>query len=374
VEVQLPQRLEEVLAAITDRELGIKLRRVCEAAAQAIERLGHLNLLKLEPASSEDGSADLSAWEQMAPAIAETITDANELIRVIDVHFPDDGRAAADYASFSDERTEAEAGQVFRAVATQLELDVAEVGGMMRNGKVLGSGWALLGELQRLRAKFRSRVGDAVYLSAAACARVVREDVVPGFLQELARAALFRSTSSDVRRSVDLKLTGSTAEPRTLARQIEVDFDIFSTLPTWRHVRAEPKRRMLQVRESLRRGSADAALSHHELKQLVDPALTLLRQLSEEKTQKLLANHDRNAAMIVEQLLGQAQLHLELKTGVGPAAFAMAIKACNELYGRDGDFDAFLRSTRGKTYHELTTEQLESRVLDLRLRIGALQV
>lgn len=370
----LPPRLEEVLEAVADRALAAKLRRAIEAAAEAIERLGHLSLVKLEPATADDGTADLSLWEKMAPAVRDTVVGVNALLRVIDAEFPDSEQPITELPSHSDDRSAAEAGMVFRAIAGRLERDVNEVGGMMRNPDLVGSRWALLAELQRLRLEFRTRIGDAVYLSAAACAPVRREDVVPGFMQELARASLFRSTMADVRRNVAEKVASAKVEPKVAAKHIDTDFDIFATLPSWRHVRAEPKRQMLGLREALQHAAAQPGLTREALNQLVEPALDLLRALGEEQSRFVLPTHDRNVILQAQQLLEQAELHLVLDTGAASAALGRAIAACAGLYGREESFDVTLRALRTKPVLALSQDALREEVEHLREALAGIKI
>src|SRR4051794_12472181 len=84
----LPLRLQEVLDSLMNRHLAEQLKHVYRAAAVAIDRLGHLNIVKYEPSMAEPDGADLSLWETMAPALAETLGDVNHLIQVIRKQFP----------------------------------------------------------------------------------------------------------------------------------------------------------------------------------------------------------------------------------------------------------------------------------------------
>jgi hypothetical protein len=162
----LPKGLQDVLASIVDRELAGRMTRVGLAAARCIDQLQAINLLSLEPTSAEEGSADLSLWEQMAPAVADTVATISGLCGVIDQEFPETLSRAGVYSSeSSDERAEAEAALVFRAVGSLLKGELAQVRDMVRRPELMASQWSLLEELQRLRAHFRRRVGDAVYLS-----------------------------------------------------------------------------------------------------------------------------------------------------------------------------------------------------------------
>ena len=373
MDVPLPPRLSQVLDAITDRELSLNLRRVIEAAAQAIDRLSMLNLQAAEPPLHE-GSADLGLWERMARPISATVDDVNRLLQVIHTEFPEVRREAATQENASDDRSAAEAGMVFRAVARRLEHGVTQVGGMMRNPELVSSGWALIGELQRLRTEFRGHIGDAVYLAASACDHVEREEVVPGFSKELERAALFRRTAADVRRSVEAKLDDATTAPASLAKQVDGHFEIFSTMPAWRHVRTAAKRQVMLLREQLQLAAEQGTFTKTGLRTLVEPALALLRELADEQTQKLLATHDRRTQVLVGQVLELGRLHLDLRTGMAAAAFGRALAACEGLAGRERDFDRYLRRTRPKGRSALTDDEVHAQVEELKTRLASLRI
>jgi crotonobetainyl-CoA:carnitine CoA-transferase CaiB-like acyl-CoA transferase len=80
--------LTELLDGIVDRELATRLNDTIVAAGHCIDRLAAINLVALEPAESEEGSADLAVWEKMAPAVGGTVVAVNELCTVIDESFP----------------------------------------------------------------------------------------------------------------------------------------------------------------------------------------------------------------------------------------------------------------------------------------------
>ena len=93
-------------------------------------------------------------------------------------------------------------------------------------------------------------MSDGVYLSAAALGAVSRDEVVPGFAQEVMRALSFRGTEAALRRTARQRLEG--AAPGTkLARSLEEDFEVFTAMPAWRHVKIETKRAMLELRARL---------------------------------------------------------------------------------------------------------------------------
>ncbi|NOK14969.1 hypothetical protein HNS30_38750, partial [Corallococcus exercitus] len=91
----LPPRLDALLESLMDRDFAARLRKVYQAAAVAIDRLGHLSIVKYEPTTAEpDDAADLSLWETMAPAIGETLVDVNRLVVAIRDAFPPPARPA----------------------------------------------------------------------------------------------------------------------------------------------------------------------------------------------------------------------------------------------------------------------------------------
>ncbi len=367
VDTPLPKALEALAESIVDRELAARLRATWHAAARCIEQLQAINLVALEPTEADDGSADLSSWEKLATPVRDTVVAVNALGAVMEEQFPRGSTSSGVFAQeASDERTDAEAALVFHAVADALKKAVTEVAGLMRRPELMGSRWALVGELQRLRAHLRARVGDAVYLSAAACGPVRREDVVPGTHQEVQRALLFRTTAADLRRSIEVRLEKAAVDlPRTMA-SLDSDFELFSTMPAWRHVRAEAKRQMLALRSDLAQARRRPGVTLYDLEALLLPVVELLNTLAQELTQAWLLAHDREAWTRASQKINQARLHLELGTGAAARAFAAALDDADTLRGRDDSFDATLRLLKKDSAAELTSDELQARATQLR--------
>lgn len=340
MDVTLPKGLQAVLADIVDRELAGRMERVALAAALCIEHLQTINLLSLEPTSAEEGSADLSLWEQMAPAVADTVSSINTLCGVIDEAFPEGSSRSGVYSSeSSDERAEAEASLVFRAVGAHLKRELAQVRDMVRRPELMASRWALLEELQRLRADFRRRVGDAVYLSAAATAAVRREDVVPGASQEVQRALLYRSTAADLVKQVRARLERENEPLPRLMSALKGDLELFSSMPAWRHVHAGPKRYLLMVKDLFSREGLD----RQGLEEAMVPLLEVLEDLAADMTREVLASHDLQVFSEASFRLEQAQLHVRLGTGAEGWALQTALSLVDKLRGHDETLDAVAR-------------------------------
>ena len=212
----LPSRLQALLEALTDRDLAERLEQVYRAAAVAIDRLGHLSIVKYEPTTAELDGADLSLWETMAPALGETVGDVNHLISVIREQFPAPERSSGGDTGWrpppasADERLAQEVEAVCQQSAERLARRVADLGERVRRPEVVTNRWALMTELQTFRLDFRSRMGDLVYLTASAFEEVRREEVIPGYGLQTASAVGLRSAVVDLRR---VKLGPESVQP-----------------------------------------------------------------------------------------------------------------------------------------------------------------
>lgn len=371
---ELPPRLIELLDGIVDRELAGRLGEVMKAAAHCIERLGAINLVALEPREFSEGSADLTLWEKMAPAVGETVVAVNELGAVIDASFPPShSRASLFGEDGSDQRAEYEAAAVFRAVGPLIRREVSEVGALMRRPELLASAWSLLGELQRLRAEIRARVSDGVYLSAAALAPVSRDEVVPGFAQEVKRALSFRGTEAALRRTTRLRLEGD-APGAKLASMLDEDFDVFTAMPAWRHVKIETKRAMLELRQQLEVLGVEEGTSAATVREVVDPMLRVLAATSFEFSRTLLIAHDRQARSQALQRAEQAELHLTLGTGAGGWALEAAFDAAAPLRGCNEPLDELMRTASKSVVGELSETELMPLAAEFAVALGRLDL
>jgi hypothetical protein len=335
----LPKGLQSVLSNIVNRDFAGRMAHVCQAAARCIEQLQAVTLVSLEPATAEEGTADLALWEQMAPAVAETVASVTALCQVIEQEFPDAiTRSGVFSAETSDERAEAEAALVFRTVSSHLRRELEQVRSMVRRPELMASRWALLEELQRLRADFRRRVGDAVYLSAAAATMVNREDVVPGASQEVQRALLYRATAADLIKQVRARFE-RTEDIEALVSSIASDLKLFTSMPAWKYVHAGPKRQLMSVQSLLGRSKVDKAA----LIDTLGPLMETLADVADELTREVLASHDLHVFNDAAFRLEQAKLHVKLGTEVAAWAFGGALTLTEALRGRSERIDTVLR-------------------------------
>lgn len=357
-EGDLPAPLVALLGGIIDRELATRLGQVIAAAGRCIERLAAINLVALEPRESHEGSADLAVWEKMAPAVGDTVVAVNELCAVIDSSFPPArSRGSLFGEDGSDQRAEYEAAAVFRAISPLILKEVSEVGTLLRRPELLSSPWSLLAELQRLRADIRTHVSDGVYLSAAALGAVSRDEVVPGFGQEVLRALSFRGTEAALRRTARQRLEGASPGPK-LAQSLDEDFEVFTAMPAWRHVKIETKRAMLELRVRLSVLAAAPATTAAAVRELVGPMLGVLAATSFELSRRLLITHDRQARNLALRRAEQAELHLSLGTGASGWALEAAFDAAAPLRGCNDLVDDLLRDAAKSVVGELPEAEL----------------
>ncbi|MCK8503621.1 hypothetical protein OWM54_16690 [Myxococcus sp. MISCRS1] len=353
----LPSRLEALLHSLTDRHLADRLERVHRAAAVAIDRLGHLSIAKYEPTTVEpEGGADLALWETMAPAIGDTLVGVNQLVTAIHHEFPppptrgaSDGGWAPPPAS-SDERLAQEVETVLHAIAERLSKRVSELGQQMRRPEVVSDQWTLMAKLQAFRADFRVRIGDLVYLTAAAFEDVRREDVVPGYVHQVGARAALRAAAADLRRSLQGRLERAAkaeAPSRpTLARQAAESLSAFITLPASVALRTPQKQHVLTLRARIQEAAGRSELSAEALPELVEPFLGFLDEAMDEVTRTWLTVHDRELWASCGAKLEQAEMHLTLGSQGAARVLADAVDTAAALYGRSTPFDGFLRKAR----------------------------
>jgi hypothetical protein len=374
VNIELSDRVVALLDGVVNRDVASRLAEVMTSCARCIERLSGINLVALEPKDAGDGSADLGLWEKMAPAVGETVVATNELCAAIDACFPPGGSSGSRFGhEGSDERAEYEAAAVFRTISPLLQREVAEVGAVMRRPELLSSAWLLLAELQRLRAAIRARVSDAVYLSAAALAPVTRDEVVPGIAQEVTRALSFRGTESALRRTVLQRLESGNPGP-ALAKSLEQDFEVFTAMPAWRHVKIETKRSMLELRQALVRLAASGDASSEQVKTLAEPMLKMLSDTSFQFSHGLLVTHDREARNLALRRVEQAELHLNLGTGAAGWVLSAAFDAATPLRGCDEAVDELLRQAAKSEVGDLPPEDLMPLAADFAVALSRLDL
>ncbi|MFY2562614.1 hypothetical protein ACN469_33790 [Corallococcus terminator] len=354
----LPSRLEALLESLTDRHLADRLTHVHRAAAVAIDRLGHLSIAKYEPTTLEsDGGADLALWETMAPAIGDTLVGVNQLVSAIHQQFPPPARAAstgdtgwAPPPASSDERLAQEVEAVLHATAERLSKRVSELGQQMRKPEVVSDRWTLMAKLQAFRADFRVRIGDLVYLTAAAFEDVRREDVVPGYVHQVGARSALRGAAADLRRSLQGRLErAAKAEAPSrpaLARQMAESVSAFITLPASVALRTPQKHHVLSFRAHLQEAAGQRELAADVLPSHVEPFLAFLEEAMDEVTRTWLTVHDRELWAACGAKLEQADMHLTLGSPGASRVLADAVDTAAALYGRSAPFDGFLRKAR----------------------------
>jgi len=340
VEHVLPPRLAALLALEPDTALAERLKRVHEAAARAIERLGDLDLIKYEDVPI-DGSADLSLWEEVAPHLAATLAEVNALVNEIRTHFP--------FGELYTDRKQAYVDEAIQAGATRLQGAVAELGQRVRDPSVVADRWALIAELQVFRTGFRETIGAMVFDSASVLEEVKRQEVEPGYEEALKTALSVRSTSTDLRRLMRARLqkvAESEAEDvEWNAQQLEKELDSFGRTPAWRAIRAQDKKQILEFRGRLKEINRPD-VSKTELAALLEPFVEFVDTFESVNQREILLVHDREIS---------AQCGVQLETiqtiaGTSPdealRLFQETLTAAVALYGRSPDLDSFIRKTR----------------------------
>jgi hypothetical protein len=376
----LSPRLEEILQSLSDRAFAERLRRVYSAAGQAIARLSDLDLLKYETAHVDD-SPDLSLWEEMAPVIRDTVMDVNALLNVIREQFsaqPVAGRPGAPLTATVETRRAKDASELLQGWMQQLAQGITQLGEAMRNPAVVSDRWTLLAELQRLRARFREQIGNLVFESASAFGPVTRQQVVPGHEAEVKAAVMVRALVADLARIVTSRVAKvREAEPEDVqwnAQQLQTELDAFGRTAAYRHLRAQDKRRVIEVRGKVGQLSIQENPRKPELLAAAEELDFFVRTLSNVNQRQVFITHDREVWAGCGVKLERAAGLLGSEPAAAARLLAEATASAQSLYGRDARLDTFLRKARKTQLAQLTGPELRSTLESLQSLLAGLDV
>jgi hypothetical protein len=356
VEHLLPPRLGALLALEPDVTLSERLRRVHEAGARAISKLGELDLIRYED-SPIDGSADLSLWEELAPVVGSTLAVVNDLLAETENQFLSGVRSVSARDTQVDAIV-AKANQEVRAALMQFGMRV-------RDPSVVGDRWNLIAEVQAFRFRMRERIGSMVFETAQVISECRRKDVDPGYDEALASTLVVRSTTADLRRLVRSRIHKvSEAESEDVewnAQQMEKELNAFGRTAAWRALRAQDKKEILEFRAKLKEYTR-ADLTKAELLGVLEPFVEFVDGFNEVNRRELLIQHDQEVLAAVGVTLERAMNAMNHDEQL--AAFTEAVGQGQALYGRSQEFDAFLRKLRKAALgHEGLKEEVEHFVL-----------
>ncbi|OJH37089.1 hypothetical protein [Cystobacter ferrugineus] len=378
----LSPRLEELLCSLSDQAFAQRMREVYAAAGQAILRLSDLDLLKYETASVED-SPDLSLWEEMAPVIRDTVMDVNRLLNVIREQCASRSVAGASGGDLPlqasvEARRAKDATELLQGWMQQLAQGVTQLGETMRNPSVVSDRWTLLAEIQRLRERFREQIGNLVFESASAFGPVTRQQVVPGHEAEVQAAVMVRAIVADLSRIVAARLGRvREAEPEDVqwnAQQLQTELDAFGRTVAYRHLRAQDKRQIIELRGRVGRLATQASLLKQELLSLVEELDAFVRSLSSVNKRQVLITHDREVWAGCGVRLERAMGLLSTEPLVAARTVAEAAASAQSLYGRDPSLDAFLRKARKTQLAQLSVPELRTTIESLQSLLAGLDV
>jgi hypothetical protein len=271
-----------------------------------------------------------------------------------------------------------DATELLQGWMQQLAQGITQLGETMRNPSVVSDRWTLLAEIQRLRERFREQIGNLVFESASAFGPVTRQQVVPGHEADVQAAVMVRAIVADLSRIVAARLGRvREAEPEDVqwnAQQLQTELDAFGRTVAYRHLRAQDKRQIIELRGRAGKLAIQASLRKQELVALVEELDAFVRSLSSVNKRQMLIAHDR-------EVWAGCGVRLERALGLLPADPAAAARAVAEaaasaqsLYGRDPWLDAFLRKARKTQLAQLSIPELRTTLESLQSLLAGLDV
>jgi hypothetical protein len=361
-------RLRALAEEIPDQAFGGRLWRIYESAAAAVAALGYLELTKYED-FSEEAPPDLSMWEEVAPVISRTLMDVNRLLATVRELFPAGGaggigdligeaigEGGAREALLLHKKEET--SRHVQALAEVLSREIANLGERVRSPQVVSDRWTLLADLQEFRGKFRSAIGEAIYLTASAFAPVSQNDVVPGWAEDVRDAVAARRSVTDLARllSVHSARIRSLAPPERPAAVAELtrDLDVFGRSRSYGVLRSADKRRFVEFRKLLRRSASDPTL---DMAEASAEFATFAQSLANINRRSCLMEHDRELLAACCVKLENADAARRESPERCAALLGGAVRLANDLYGRSPPLDAYLRKAKKRDYASLNPEE-----------------
>ncbi len=371
----LPRPLLELLESLGDRAFATRLRQVYLAAARAIAGLHELDLGKYED-SVESGAPDLAMWEAVAPVIRDTVVDVNTLLGAIRTHFPSEvpggiaemiGNAieetgVGDPLLATEQRRMDEAVHQIHTLTAVLASEITNLGERMRSPQVVSDRWNLLSDLQYFRGKFRSVVGDLVFLSAYNLGEVSREEVIPDWMEDVRTAIELRRGVTDLARLLSLFVQRLRANPQDAVRgtldELARALDAFGRSKSYVGLRAQDKRRIVEFRHGLERMRNDGKTSVSSATGAVAEFAQFVQSLSEVNKRDCLIQYDRALLASCSVTLENAESLRETDHGQSTLMLADAVKRAADLYGREPGLDGYLRKARKRDLTSLSPAEL----------------
>ena len=188
---------------------------------------------------------------------------------------------------------------------------------------------------------------------------------------------LFRSVA-DLSRIVAARLSRvREAEPEDVqwnAQQLQTELDAFGRTVAYRHLRAQDKRRIIELRGQVGKLAIHASLLKQELVALVEALDTFVRSLSGVNRRQVLLVHDREVWAACGVRLERAVGLLDPDPAAAARAVAEAAASAQSLYGRDPRLDSFLRKARKIHLAQLSLPDLRTTLQSLQSLLADLQV
>jgi hypothetical protein len=234
----------------------------------------------------------------------------------------------------------------------------------MRNPAVMSDRWTLLTEIQRIRSTFREQISDLVFTSISTFVDVARKEVVPGYEDEVKAAMTVRAIVADLARIIGARLVkvrdAEAEDVQWNAQQLQGELDVFGRTAAYRGLRAQDKRRIIEMRGRVGRVASLQAPSKAELLQTVEELDELVRGLSAVNQRQVLIINDREVWAACGVRLERAMGMLASDSASAARLLAEAAAIAQSLYGREPNMDIFLRKARKVPLASLTGPDLRA--------------
>ena len=155
---------------------------------------------------------------------------------------------------------------------------------------------------------------------------------------------------------------------------MQTELDAFGRTVAYRHLRAQDKRRIIELRVRVGKLAIQESLAKPDMLALTEQLDAFVRSLSGVNQRQVLVTHDREVWAGCGVRLERALSLLGADPASAARTVAEAAASAQSLYGRDPRLDVFLRKARKTQLAQLSVPELRSTLETLQALLGGLDI
>lgn len=358
------KRATAAIHSIEDASLRERVVRAVVVCDDALETVDALDLGPYELV--DDGVADLSVWEALAPDVRNILVDVRRTSDQLAMLFPPADTPPPDESielefALSDDaipapirdtrdleldalvegRPDEEIGASIAVLVSMLKRDIVQFGARLRNPRVTADRWFLLGELQEMRSKCSQCLEAIVASILSTFTDADLGDVLPRYASSTRRAIALRTLVVDLSHDVNrlnTALAGSgVAQASAVRTALAMRLNEFAETDGYRELRPQDKRLLIDFRQKLA-SYKDLSAERMQLVRDAEGLSKFLEVMRAINQREVLLGSDRRNLQTIRMLL-ESEVDVE-----------DVMEHLESVYGRWPPLDDFVRLGRRRRF------------------------